>query len=165
MLHAWIIWYSSSARLTCCVPHVRRLFQATEFFRVTSAHVRLTDLLCTRLRGRNLAFGAGGAQLARAQGWLTSLTSCSTRSLKVGMSRVEQVAFKIRDAAKANDPGAALAAYDAAVVEGIPLRPESFNSLLYLCAGGEHWAMPGDAAQQQVGFGSELELGLGQGQG
>ena len=61
-----------------------------------------------------------------------------------------QVAFKIRDAAKANDPGAALAAYDAAVVEGIPLRPESFNSLLYLCAGGEHWAMPGDAAQRQV---------------
>ncbi len=61
-----------------------------------------------------------------------------------------QVAFRIRDAAKANDPAAALTAYDAAVVEGIPLRPDSFNSLLYLCAGGEHWALPGDAAQQQV---------------
>ena len=62
-----------------------------------------------------------------------------------------QVAFRIRDAAKANDPAAALTAYDAAVVEGIPLRPDSFNSLLYLCAGGEHWALPGDAtAQRQV---------------
>ncbi len=60
------------------------------------------------------------------------------------------MAFRIRDAAKANDPAAALTAYDAAVVEGIPLRPDSFNSLLYLCAGGEHWALPGDAAQQQV---------------
>ncbi len=60
------------------------------------------------------------------------------------------MAFKIRDAARANDPGAALAAYDAAVVEGIPLRPESFNTVLYLCAGGEDWAMPGDAARQQV---------------
>ena len=71
------------------------------------------------------------------------------------LQRVEsfllQVAFRIRDAAKANDPAAALTAYDAAVVEGIPLRPDSFNSLLYLCAGGEHWALPGDdAAQQQV---------------
>ena len=63
--------------------------------------------------------------------------------------RFLQVAFRIRDAAKANDPGAALTAYDAAVVEGIPLRPESYNSLLYLCAGGEHWAMPDDGAAQQ----------------
>lgn len=53
-----------------------------------------------------------------------------------------QVAGKIRTAAKNRNPADALAAYDAAMAEAIPLRQDSFNSLLFLCAGGENWAAP-----------------------
>lgn len=53
-----------------------------------------------------------------------------------------QVAAKIRAAARDQDPAAALAAYDAALAEAIPVKQDSFNSLLFLCAGGDSWAAP-----------------------
>lgn len=63
-----------------------------------------------------------------------------------------QVAAKIRVAAKEQDPAAALAAYDAAIAEAIPVKQDSFNSLLFLCAGGDNWAPEGGAASVAADF-------------
>jgi proteinaceous RNase P len=45
----------------------------------------------------------------------------------------------IQMAAKQNDVGAALAAFDRAKAEGLRLSTDSYLSLLYLCGGGDAW--------------------------
>lgn len=50
-----------------------------------------------------------------------------------------QIAFAIRDAARDRDPLRALAEYDRGIAEGIDMKPDSYASLLYLCAGGDGW--------------------------
>jgi len=51
----------------------------------------------------------------------------------------KQIAFAIRDAARDRDPMRALSEYDRGMAEGIDLKPDSYASLLYLCAGGDAW--------------------------
>lgn len=50
-----------------------------------------------------------------------------------------QIAFAIRDAARDRDPLRALAEYDRGVAAGTAMKPDSYASLLYLCAGGDGW--------------------------
>lgn len=50
-----------------------------------------------------------------------------------------QIAFAIRDAARDRDPLRALAEYDRGVAGGVAMKPDSYASLLYLCAGGDGW--------------------------
>jgi hypothetical protein len=52
---------------------------------------------------------------------------------------IVQIAFAIRDAARDRDPLRALAEYDRGVAGGVAMKPDSYASLLYLCAGGDGW--------------------------
>lgn len=61
------------------------------------------------------------------------------------------MAITIRNAIRDKDPAAALAAYDAAIAEGIKVQSDSFNILLFLCAGGDNWAAPSLSVQQEEG--------------
>ena len=50
-----------------------------------------------------------------------------------------EVRVAIQNAARDNDPKAALAAYDRAKAESIPLKEDVLHNLLFVCSGGNTW--------------------------
>ncbi|KAK9829084.1 hypothetical protein WJX72_003811 [[Myrmecia] bisecta] len=82
--------------------------------------------------------GTGGATAQQAAAVAPKQQQKRKKAKK--MTPETEICVAIQTAAKDGDPKAALAAYDRAMAEQIPIKEDVLNNLLFLCAGGNSWA-------------------------